>query len=181
MSVEANSLKCRSICARPKNEMSSGGYTNEWIIHIKENMEVKKKTSWKKSSPLWGCATEIYFSKCACPNALDRSLLGLGHDIPNLSSNPLGNQSGFMIIPHCKVNLSWNVSLQKITLWANTIGMEMQNGMHIRKWRRWNAKSYLVKEFDEDICGESVPSRATLLNLLACLVVSRRDEILERR
>ena len=36
-------------------------------------------------------------------------------------------------------------------------------------------------EFDEDIRGESVPSRATLLNLLACFVVSRRYEILEHR
>jgi hypothetical protein len=58
--------------------------------------------------------------------------------------------------------------------------MEMQNGMHLGKWRRWNAKSYLIKEFDEDIHGESVPSRATLLNLLTCFVISRRDEILER-
>ena len=59
--------------------------------------------------------------------------------------------------------------------------MEMQNGMQLGKWRRQNAKSYLVNEFDEDIRSESVPSRAALFNLLACFVVSRRDEILERR
>ena len=58
--------------------------------------------------------------------------------------------------------------------------MEMQNGMQLGKWRRRNAKSYLVKKFDEDIRGESVPSKATLLNILACFEVSRRDEILER-
>ena len=52
--------------------------------------------------------------------------------------------------------------------------------MQAKKWTRRNVKSYLVKEFDEDIRGEIVPSRATLLNLLACFVVGMRDEILER-
>ena len=144
-------------------------------------MEVKKGYLVKKLLPIVRvCDREIFF-KCACPNALDRPLLGLGHDIPNLCSSPLGNWSGFTVMPHCKISLSRNVSLQKMTLWANTIGMEMQNGMQLGKWRRGNAKSYLVKEFDKDIRGERIPSKATLFNLLACFVVSRKDEILERR
>lgn len=38
--------------------------------------------------------------KSAYPNALYRHLLGLGHDIPNLSSTPLGNGRGFTVMPH---------------------------------------------------------------------------------
>ena len=41
--------------------------------------------------------------------------------------------------------------------------------------------AYLVKEFNEDIRGEVVPSRATLLCSLACFVISSGNEILECR
>ena len=52
------------------------------------------------------------FLKSACANALNRPLLGLGHDIPNLNGTPLGNGYGFTVMPHCKVSLSRNVSMQ---------------------------------------------------------------------
>ena len=90
MSVEANSLKCRSIYARPKNEINLWGYTNERIIHIKGNMEVKNGFFVKKILPIVRVCDRDIFFKCACPNALDCPLLGLGHDIPNVNSNPLG-------------------------------------------------------------------------------------------
>jgi hypothetical protein len=40
-------------------------------------------------------------------------------------------------------------------------------------------KSYLVKELNEHICRQGVPSWTRLLYLLACFVVSWRYEILE--
>jgi hypothetical protein len=52
------------------------------------------------------------FLKSACPNALDRPLLGLGHDIPNFSDSPLRNGCGLTVMPQVKVCLSRNVSLQ---------------------------------------------------------------------
>ena len=91
--------------------MSSGGYTNEWIIHIKENMKVKKEYLVKEILPIVRVCDRDIFFKCACPNAIDLHLLGLDHDIPNLSSSPLGIRSGFTVMPHCKVSLSRNVSL----------------------------------------------------------------------
>ena len=96
--------------------MSSEEYTNEWIIHIKENIEMKKGYLVKEILPIVRVCDQDIFFKCACLNALDRLLLGLGHDITNLSSNPLGNCSGFTVMPHCKVSLRQNVSLQKMTL-----------------------------------------------------------------
>jgi hypothetical protein len=99
-----------------KNEISSGRYTNERIIHIKGIKEVKKGYLVKEVFPIVGMYDQDIFFKCVCPNALDCPLLGLDHDISNLSSSPLGNQSGFTVMSHSKVNLSQNVSLQKIIL-----------------------------------------------------------------
>ena len=96
--------------------MSSGRYTNKWIIHIKESMEVKKRYLVKEILPIVKVCDRDIFLKCACPSVLKCPLLGLGHDIPNLSSSLLGNQSCFTVIPHYKVSLSQNVSLQKMTL-----------------------------------------------------------------
>ena len=79
-------------------------------------MEVKKEYLVKEILPIIRVCDQDIFFKYACPNAFDRPLLGLGHDIPNLSISPLGNHSGFTIMPHYKVSLSQNVSLQKMTL-----------------------------------------------------------------
>ena len=96
-----------------KNMKWCGGYINERLIHI---MQAKKKYLVKEILPIVRVCDQDIFFKCACPNALDHPLLGLGYDNPNFSSNPLGNWSGFTVMPHYKVSLSQNVSLQKTTL-----------------------------------------------------------------
>jgi hypothetical protein len=58
------------------------------------------------------CDEDVFF-KIVCSNTLDHDLLGLCHYISNLSGSPLGNGSGFTVMPHCKVRLSGNVSLYK--------------------------------------------------------------------
>ena len=116
MSVEANSLKCLSICARPKKWNEFKKYPNGRIIHVEGNMEVKKEYLVKEILPIVRMCDRDIFFKWARPNALNCPLLGFGHDIPNFRSSPLGNRSGFTVMPHCKVSLSRNVSLQKMTL-----------------------------------------------------------------
>lgn len=49
---------------------------------------------------------------------------------------------------------------------------DREEGMHY---------AYLVEEFDEDIRGEVVPSRANLLRFLASFIIRRGNEILECR
>lgn len=46
------------------------------------------------------CDRDI-FLKNACLNVLDRPLLGLGHDNPNISDTPLGNECGFTVLSDC--------------------------------------------------------------------------------
>jgi hypothetical protein len=41
------------------------------------------------------------FLKNACLNNLDRPLLGLGHDIPNISDTHLGNECSFTVLSDC--------------------------------------------------------------------------------
>jgi hypothetical protein len=78
----------------------------------------------KKILPIIRVCDGDVFCKSACPNALDRPLLGLGHDIPNISGTPLGNGCGFTVVSYCQVRLSQNVSLKEMTLWAILISIE---------------------------------------------------------
>jgi hypothetical protein len=96
--------------------MSSREYINQKNIHSIENMGIKTKYLVKECISIVRVCNIDVFIKSACPNALDCPLLGLGHDIPNLSGSPLGNGCGFTVMPHCKVRLSRNVYLQKMTL-----------------------------------------------------------------
>ena len=125
MSVKADSLKRQLICERPKIEMSWGEDTNERNIHSTGNMEMMKGYLVKKFPTIVRVCDRDVFFKSACPYALGRPLLGFVHNISNLSGTPLSNGCGFTVMPHCKVNLSRNVSLQWMTLWANIIRMEI--------------------------------------------------------
>ena len=75
-------------------------------------MEMMKEYLVKEFLPIVRVSDGDVVFKSACLNTFDRPLLGLGHDIPNLSGTPLDNGCGFMVMPHCKVSLSRNVSLQ---------------------------------------------------------------------
>ena len=75
-------------------------------------MEMIKGYLVKEVFPIVKMCDGDVFLKSAYPNALDRPLLGLGHDISNLSGTPFGNMCGFTVMPHCKLSLSQNVSLQ---------------------------------------------------------------------
>ena len=66
----------------------------------------------KKILPIVRVHNEDVFIQSLCLNAFDRPLLGLGHDIPNLSNSYLGNGCSFIVLPHYNVRLSRNVSLQ---------------------------------------------------------------------
>jgi hypothetical protein len=99
-----------------KNDLSSREYTNQRNIHSIGNMKITTRYLMKEDILIVRVYNEDVFLKNACPNALDCPLLGLVHDIPNLSGSPLGNGCGLTVMPQYKVHLSRNVTLQEMTL-----------------------------------------------------------------
>ena len=85
----------------------------------------------KEVIPIVRVSNGDVFLKGAGPNALDRPLLGLGHDIPNISGIPLGNGCGFTVLPDSKVCLSRNVSLQRKDIVSKNNG----NGNRVKGWK----------------------------------------------
>lgn len=81
-----------------------------------ENIEITKDDLVKEVIPIVRVCNRDGFIEYTCPNALDHALLSLCHYIPNINGSPLGNGSGFTVMPHCKARLSGNVSLQEMTL-----------------------------------------------------------------
>ena len=99
-----------------KNDLSLREYTNRRNIHNIGNMEITTRYLMKECILIVRVCNGDLFLKSACPNTLDCPLLGLGHDILNLSGSPLNNDCGLTVMPHCKVRLSRNVSLEEMTL-----------------------------------------------------------------
>ena len=83
--------------------MRSREYTNQRNIHSIGNMEITTGYLVKEGLPIVRVCNGDVFLKTVCPNVLDCPLLGLGHDIPNLSGSPLGIGCGLTVMPHHKV------------------------------------------------------------------------------
>ena len=148
----------------------------KWIKLVKSTQMKIMMNSWKKSSQLSGWATEMYFSKVrarifliilswALVMTFQISVAVLCAMVV-VSRYCLTARSAWSKLSRCK-----KIPCQQIqSAWKFRRLEDGEVGMHY---------AYLVKEFNEDIRGEVVPSRATLFCSLVGFVISQGDEILE--